>query len=244
MSQMSTASEEGRQLLEQFDRRTRTAGRWTMIAGLLLSLAGPLYVVFFTDVDVTTGQLWGGFIAVAAVFGVIWIIEPLTYFPILGPSAMYQAFMIGNISSKLLPCALVAQTRIGARPGTRRGDFAAVAAICGAAAVHLASLLIFVGILGSWLVSILPPDVIAVVQTFILPAVLGAVIVQAIVVVRQPRIAVIALVVALVVEFGLKAVVPGSAAYSTAVAVLATILIAWFARDRETTRPEMTDEQS
>ena len=44
----------------------------------------------------------------ATTFGVLWIVEPIAYFPVLGSSAMYQAFLIGNISSKLLPAAVVA----------------------------------------------------------------------------------------------------------------------------------------
>lgn len=220
-------------MLAAYDRTTSNAGRWTMIAGLVLSLAGPLYLVLFSDsVSVTGAQLWTAVLAVAAVFGVIWIVEPLTYFPILGPAAMYQAFMIGNISSKLLPCALTAQDRIGARPGTRRGDFAAVAAICGAAAVHLASLFIFVGLLGTWLIGQLSPEIILTVRTYILPAVIGAVVVQATINLKQPKIAVVALAVALLVEFVLKRFVPGTAFYATAVAVFATVAVAWFLRDR------------
>lgn len=136
--------------LAAYDRTTARAGQVTMIIGLILSLAGPIYLAFFSGmVNITGAQVLSAFVSVAAAFGVIWIVEPLTYFPILGRSAMYQAFMIGNISSKLLPCAIVAQGRIDAKPGTRRGDFAAVAAICGAATVHLVSLFVFVGLLGT-----------------------------------------------------------------------------------------------
>ena len=108
--------------LADFDRTTSRWGRLTMLCGLIISLAGPLYLVFFTGLDISAGQLWTAFLGVAAVFAIIWLVEPVTYFPILGPAAMYQAFMIGNISSKLLPSALVAQNRIGAKPGTRRAE--------------------------------------------------------------------------------------------------------------------------
>ena len=104
---------------------------------MLISIIGPLYLVFAGGLDIGPGQLWIAFAAVAATFGIIWIVEPLTYYPILGPAAMYQAFMIGNISNKLLPAALIAQTNIGAKPGSKRAELAAVVAICGAAVVHL-----------------------------------------------------------------------------------------------------------
>ncbi|TJY69102.1 hypothetical protein E4J89_12985 [Arthrobacter sp. CAU 1506] len=218
--------------LAEFDRTTSRWGRLTMLAGLLVSLAGPLYLVFFADLDVTAGQLWTAFGAVAAVFMMIWLVEPITYFPILGPAAMYQAFMIGNISSKLLPSALVAQNRIDAKPGTPRGDFAAVAAICGAAALHLLSLAVFVGLLGTWLISIIPVDVIDVVRLYILPSVLGAVVVQAIISVKQPRITAVAVAISLLVQFVLVPLVPATAFLATGIAVMATIALSWLVRDR------------
>jgi hypothetical protein len=146
---------------------------------------------------------------------------------------MYQAFMIGNISNKLLPAALIAQTNIGAKPGTKRGQLAAVVAICGAASVHLASLAIFVGLLGSWLISVIPPGVMNVTRLYVLPAVLGAVLVQAIVSMKQPRTTVIALVVAAVVVFVVLPMVPALAMVSTAIAVLGTVLLAWFFRGKQ-----------
>lgn len=145
-----------------FEATTSRWGRLTMLAGLIVSLLGPISVLLFTDLGVSTGQVITAFIAVAATFGVFWVIEPVTYFPILGPAAMYQAFMIGNISNKLLPAAVVAQSSIGVRPGTKKGDLAAVLGICGAATVHLTSLLVFVGILGSYLISVVPDGVVAV----------------------------------------------------------------------------------
>ena len=219
--------------LAEFDRTTSRWGRLTMIAGLILSVAGPLYLVFFTGLDISAAQLWTAFAAVAAVFAIIWIVEPVTYFPILGPAAMYQAFMIGNISSKLLPSALVAQTRIGAKPGTRRGDFAAVAAICGAAAIHLVSLALFVGILGTWLISIIPVEIIDVARLYVLPSVLGAVIVQAILTIKQLRITIIAVAIALLVQFVLLPLVPAIAFLTTGIAVIGTIVVSWLARDRK-----------
>ncbi len=217
----------------EFERTTSRWGRLTMIVGLVFSLAGPLYLVLFADLGVTAAQLFAGFAAVAGTFFVIWLVEPLTYFPILGPASMYQAFMIGNISNKLLPSALIAQTNIGARPGTPRGSLAAVMAICGAASVHLLSLLIFVGLLGTWLISVVPPEVTEVVRIYVLPSVMGAVIVQAIVSLKQVRATIVAFVVAVLVLFVLVPLVPALSMVATAIVVLTTLVIGWFVRKRE-----------
>lgn len=211
---------------------TGRVGPATMVIGLLLSLAGPAYLLFFSGLDVDFGMILTAYIAVAAVFGILWIIEPVTYFPILGPSAMYQAFMIGNISTKLMPAAVVAQDTVGAKPGTHRGDLAAVMAICGAAAVHLTSLLVFVGLFGTMLVSAVPESVTMVARTYILPAVMGAVLVQSIVTVKQYRTALIALAVAVLVTFGLLPAVPALTSFGTPLVVVLTVALAWLLRSR------------
>ena len=227
--------------MARFDSTTSRWGRLTMISALLLSLAGPIYLVAFTDVQVGGAQIWIAFIAVAATFGVLWVLEPLTYYPILGPAAMYQAFMIGNISNKLLPAAIVAQDTVNARPGTRRGDLAAVMAICGAAVVHLTSLLVFVGLLGTWLISILPAELIEVSRLYILPAVMGAVLVQCVATMRQPRPTVIAVTAALLIQFLLIPLLPAMAMYATALCVAVTMVLSWFRRDRNTPREALQE---
>ncbi|GCE42910.1 hypothetical protein I1A62_22010 [Rhodococcus sp. USK10] len=227
----------GERELAEFDTTTSRWGRITMLLGLLLSIGAPLYLVFFGDVDVTAGQLWTAFAAVAGTFFIIWLVEPLTYFPILGPAAMYQAFMIGNIANKLLPAALIAQTNIGAKPGTKRAELAAVLAICGAAMVHLLSLAVFVGLLGTWLISVIPADIVAVTRSYILPSVLGAVLVQAIVSMKQPRATVIALLVAAIITFVVVPAVPSLALSSTGIAVIVTAVLAWFLRNKNDQRP-------
>ncbi|MCU1631904.1 MAG: hypothetical protein JWM61_556 [Micrococcaceae bacterium] len=226
--------------LAEFDRTTSRWGQLTMGVALILSLAAPLYLVFFTDLGITAGMIWTAYLAVAAAFFVLWFVEPITYYPVLGPAAMYQAFMIGNIANKLLPSALVAQAAIGAKAGTKRGEFAALMAICGAAMVHVISMLLFVGILGTWLVSIIPTDIVDVARLYIFPAIIGAVLVQLVVTMKQPRVTVIAVVVAALVLFVLVPAVPALAKPATGVVVLITAVLAWFLRSRKTSATPTT----
>lgn len=218
--------------MKQFERQTTRYGSLTMIAGLVLSLIGPLYLVFFTGLYITPSMVWVAFAAVAATFAVFWIVEPLTYFPVLGSAAMYQAFMIGNISNKLLPAAIVAQSSINAKPGTKRGDISAVMAIGGAATVHLVSLLVFVGLLGTWLVSLIPGEVVEVARLYILPSLMGAVLVQCILSMKQLRATIVALGLAVLLQFVVIPLAPQLAGFATAFAVIGSIVISWIVRDR------------
>ena len=218
--------------MQLFERQTTRYGSLTMLAGLVLSLAGPLYLVFFTELYITPTMVWVAFAAVAATFAVFWIVEPLTYFPVLGSAAMYQAFMIGNIANKLLPSAIIAQTDLGEKPGTRRAELIACAAIIGAAFVHILTLIILVGVFGTWLVGHLPPGLTAVARFYILAAVFGAVTVQAVVSMKNLRTTIIAVVLAAIVVYGVVRLAPALTNYVTAISVVAVILVAWFARNR------------
>lgn len=211
---------------DRFDRTTSRWGRITMTLGMIVMIAGPGIVAAQLGVDPLT--VVTGVTAIAAAFGALWVVEPLSYYPILGPASMYQAFMIGNISNKLLPSAIVAQSTIGARPESRRGQLAAVLAICGAATAHLLSLLVFVGFLGTVLLNSIPPDLLDASKAFVLPAVMGGVVVQIVWSNPQPRILIIAVIVALVVQFALTPLVPVVALFGIAISVVATILLALF----------------
>ncbi|MDS2172145.1 hypothetical protein Q7C18_05495 [Nesterenkonia sp. CL21] len=223
---MSTAD----QSMLHFERTTARWGRLTMGAGLVVSLAAPMLLLSLGDFSITGGQLMTAYLAVAAVFLAFAIIEPITYFPILGQAAMYQAFMIGNISNKLLPAAVVAQNRIDVRPGSRHGDLAAVAAICGAASVHIVSLLLFVGLFGTWLLRVIPESVMEVTQLYILPSILGAVVVQAVVTVRQARSTAFALIIACLVILVAVPLAPAIGPYGVAITVLLTVVASWVFR--------------
>ncbi|MCI9890144.1 hypothetical protein JT358_17080 [Micrococcales bacterium 31B] len=218
--------------LAQFDRTTSIWGPITLGLGFLVSLAAALFSVFGTGLGITGQEVWKAFVIVFATFGIIAIVEPLSYYPILGRSAMYQAFMIGNIANKLLPSALIAQTDLGEKPGTRRAELIAGAAIIGAAFVHILTLIVLVGVLGTWLLGLLPESIIGVARSYILAAVFGAVTVQAIVSMKNLRTTIIAAVVSALVVYGLAKIAPALAHYLTAIAVIAVILVAWFARNR------------
>lgn len=218
-----------------FEHTTARWGRLTMIAVLVISIAAPASLIIFGDFGITVNQIITAYLAVAAVYLVFAVVEPVTYFPIVGQAGMYQVFLIGNIANKLLPAAIVAQNRLNVKPGTRQGDLAAVMAICGAAMVHVTSLLVFVGFFGTWLLSIVPAEITEIAQLYILPAILGAVVVQAAVTVKQIRSTVIAVAAAAFVIYVLLPVAPFLENFYVAIGVLITILGSWFLRKKTVT---------
>ncbi|MFF2372440.1 hypothetical protein [Agromyces sp. NPDC058110] len=173
--------------IADFDRTTSIWGPITLCLGLIVTIAAALFMAFGTGVGVTAGEFWTAVGSVAVLLGVGAIVEPIMYYPILGKSAMYQAFMIGNIGNKLLPASIVAQNKLGVKAGTKRAEFVSGAAIIGAVIVHIITLVVLVGLLGTWLLNLIPAEVISTVQTFILPAVFGAMVPQLLSFLIKPR---------------------------------------------------------
>lgn len=216
--------------LAAFDRTTSIWGPITLALGLVISLAASLYAAFGSGMGITIVELVTAVVAVLATFGIIAVIEPVSYFPILGRSAMYQAFLIGNIANKLLPAAVVAQANLGERPGTRRAELIAGSAIIGAVLIHITTLILFVGVLGTWLVGMLPAPLIATARGYILPAVFGAVVLQSVMALKSRRTTIVAVIIAALIVFVVVPLVPALTYYATALAVIITIAVAWFAR--------------
>jgi signal transduction histidine kinase len=232
MTTTYTAEQEA--LFADYTRTTNNWGRITLFAGFVIATSVPFIVMATTGLDISFGQIITAFIAVAAVYGAFYIVEPLTYFPILGPAGMYQAFLIGNIANKLVPSAIVAQSTIDAKPGTRKAAYAATAAISGAAVVHVTSLLLLVGILGTWIVSIMPESITDVARVYILPSILGGVMVQLVATLKQPKSTAIAVGVSLLVVL---LIVPNTpkivSSFSIALCVILTVAVAWFTRSKD-----------
>ena len=82
----------------------------------------------------------GGFAAVAITFGWAWIIEPLSYYPVLGVPGTYMAFLSGNISNLRLPCAAAAQEAADVEAGTPQASIISTVAIAASIFVNTAML--------------------------------------------------------------------------------------------------------
>lgn len=214
-----------REIDNRFDTRINVWGRITIGFGLVVSLAGPIYLF-------TVEGLWPGWtpiltsmIAIAVIFGANWVVEPATYFPMLGVAGTYQAWLVGNISNKLLPAAVIAQAATRTEPGTRRGELVSVAAISGAVIVHITSMVIFVAIAGNYIVSVLPASVSAAFD-YILPAIMGAVFIQLAFALKDLVTTLAALVGGALVVFALLPLIASFTAFALPIVVIISVTTA------------------
>lgn len=110
-------------------------------------------------------------------FGVLWFVEPLSYYPVVGPMGTYMAFVSGNISNMRIPCASMAQVSAGVEPGTEKGSI--VATIGMGVSIVINTLVLSVGVVaGQAILGALPAAVNNALSNYLLPALFGALIVQ------------------------------------------------------------------
>jgi uncharacterized membrane protein len=202
-------------------------GRITNVLGFLAGLGPALMLYFIFDFKPPFAAIMAGFIAQASVSGVFWFVEPISYFPIFGIPATYQAFLSGNIANMRLPVAAAAQEAAGAEPGTNEGTILSCIGVAISVFVNIALLTAAVA-LGAAVLKQLPANVMRALG-FILPALFGAVFAQF--AVPKPKIALVAIVFASAMTFLLKkgflAFLPGNPVYAVIiVSVFGTIFVA------------------
>lgn len=160
-----------------FIPRAHRIGQTTLLLAILLCLTPALYLSFVLGAFPGFGPIMTGFLAVLAFVGVIWVVEPISYFPVLGVCGTYMSFLSGNIGNMRMPVVVSCQAAIEAEAGTRKAEVAAVIGIAVSVIVNLVFVIILV-LAGGALIELLPAAVGAAVKAYTLPALYGAVLVM------------------------------------------------------------------
>lgn len=198
-------------------------GRITNWTALVLCFSPALVLAVGFGLMPPFSAILSGFLAITSAVGVIWFVEPISYFPIVGVAGTYMAFVSGNISNLRIPCAMIAQKAAGVEPGTDRGSI--VATLGMAVSIIVNVIILAAGIFaGAQVLQQLPEIVVKALQ-LLLPALFGAIFVQF--AMSKLKLAPIVLALCLLLALGVrKGIVPGFA--STLIAVFASIAIAIF----------------
>ena len=172
-------------------------GRITNVIGVLLSFGPALVLAVYFKIIPPMSAVITGFISIAGAVGVLWFIEPISYFPIVGVAGTYMAFLTGNISNLRIPSAAIAQSVAKVEPGTEEGSIIAVMGMAISVLVNIV-VLVFGVIAGTTLLAALPPNVVKALN-YLLPALFGALFVQFTLI--KPKLAPIAIGIALIATF-------------------------------------------
>lgn len=97
--------------------------KWGKITLLLGIFAGflPALVMAFRGYMPPVSAIIAGTLMQISVSGAFYIVEPISYFPILGIPGTYLTFLSGNTSNMRVPCSSVAQEAAGVEMGTEEG---------------------------------------------------------------------------------------------------------------------------
>ncbi|WP_332631723.1 small-conductance mechanosensitive channel [Halalkalibacter flavus] len=192
----TTVSDTSSSAIEQFHSRAHFWGRLTVWAAIILSLSLPVVLSFFLGHHPGWSVILSGFLAYAGIIAVVWVLEPIMYYTILGVSGTYIGFLTGNVGNMCLPAAAAAQNTIGAEPGTKKGEITATLAIGAASLVNKVFLIPMI-LVGAVLVSKIPEHI-QQVFPFILPAIFGGVLAQF--AMKKPTYGVIGLAIGFVIN--------------------------------------------
>ena len=169
-------------------------GKITNWIGVLLSFGPALVLAVIFDLVPPVSAILTGFISMAGAVGVLWFIEPISYFPIIGVAGTYMAFLTGNISNLRIPAATVAQKVAGVEPGTNEGSIIATLGMAVSVIVNI--ILLALGVVaGTQILAALPQSIVEAFN-FLLPSLFGALFIQF--AVSKPKLAPIAIGIALI----------------------------------------------
>lgn len=151
-------------------------GTITNILGVVLSFAPAAVLAVVYGLLPDWAALLTAFISALTAFGFLWVVEPISYFTVVGPIGTYMAFLSGNISNMRVPCASMAQVSAGVEPGTEKGSIIATIGMSVSVIINISVLTIGV-ILGSAILSKMPAAVTEALN-YLLPALFGALLMQ------------------------------------------------------------------
>ncbi|KUK66591.1 MAG: Uncharacterized protein XD85_0113 [Parcubacteria bacterium 34_609] len=158
---------------KEFIPQVKKWGPLLLIIGMPLTFIPAIYVWWAYNIIPSGSQIMAGFGLAVAVLWAVYIVEPISYYPILGMPGVYMMCLAGNISNLRLPCAAVAQETAGVTFGTKEGSIIATLAM--STSMLVSTIIIFLGALGAAVVlNHLPPFVLHAFN-YILPAIFGAI---------------------------------------------------------------------
>lgn len=148
-------------------------GRLTNLLAIPFCFLPALVLLFVYDTFPGTTNILMGWLYIASVYGIYAIVEPISYFPVLGLPGTYMSFLAGNIGNMRVPCSAIAQEAVGVTPGTKKAELVSTLGIAGSIITNLLAVTV-AAIGGAALMNVFPPVVLEA-FTYVAPAIFGAI---------------------------------------------------------------------
>lgn len=170
---MSENQKEQRNYENSFTRPIIKYGRLTNLIAIPFCFLPALVLLFVYNVYPGTSNILKGWLYIASVYGIYAIVEPISFFPVLGLPGTYMSFLAGNIGNMRVPCSAIAQEAVGVTPGTKKAELVSTLGIAGSIITNLVVVTI-AAVGGAALMKIFPPFILQA-FTYVSPAIFGAI---------------------------------------------------------------------
>ena len=145
----------------------------TVVVPMLMCFLPNVYLYVVHGVFPPWGVAFKAWGMIAAIFGAFYIVEPISYYPILGLTGTYISFLSGNIGNLRVPCSAVAQEVVGVEPGTPEAEIISTLGITGSVITNL-FFTTLAAIAGATLLSMLPVSIANAFKNYTVAAIFGA----------------------------------------------------------------------
>lgn len=161
---------------EAYLNTTHRLGKISTVIAILLILMVPTVItaVYGKDIEFDIPKTVSAIVTLTAIYGVVSIVEVVSFSPFLGSAGTYLSFITGNIMNMKLPAATNALRVNDMERGTDEGEVITTLAI-GASSI-VTTLILFLGMLflGNLLVPIITGPALAPAFNNVTPALTGA----------------------------------------------------------------------
>lgn len=144
---------------EHFTKEIIKWGRLTNLIAIPLCFVPALVMALVYKAMPAAQDILGGWVLIASIYGIYAIVEPISYFPVLGLPGTYMSFLAGNIGNMRVPCSAVAQEAVGVVPGSKRAELVSTLGIAGSIITNLIVVTI-AALAGAAIMSVMPPIVV------------------------------------------------------------------------------------
>ncbi|MGD9566996.1 MAG: hypothetical protein AB7V48_01535 [Sedimentibacter sp.] len=148
-------------------------GRLTNLIAIPFCFLPALVLLLIYDAFSGINNILTGWLYIASVYGIYAIVEPISFFPVLGLPGTYMSFLAGNIGNMRVPCSAIAQESVGVTPGTKKAEIVSTLGIAGSIITNLI-VVTAAAVGGAALMNVFPPIVLEAFN-YVSPAIFGAI---------------------------------------------------------------------
>ncbi len=177
MSENEKTTAVSNETFSAYDKKVHRWGRLSTTLALVFMYLPVVVVCLVYSVPIEWAAVGTGVLTVLAAFGMNQIVEPFAFAPMLGAGGTYIGFTTGNVSQTKLPCVTSCQEIMGVEMGTKEGDVVATLAVGTCSLITTLEVALGVAFV-SVIYPVLTSPVLAPGFNNVLPAVMGAMLMQ------------------------------------------------------------------